>query len=109
MKKNTLYLMTAFLLLTFVPIQANTIKKDHLSPVVLTATIEANEAKAKTLVLRLDEINAMDKSKLKSSDKKDLRKEVRSIKSQLNYLENGGVYLSVGALILILILLVVLL
>lgn len=110
MKKITLCLMTAILSLTFIPMQANTIKKgSSVTPIVLTESIEAKEAKVKTLELRLNEINAMDKSNLKPSDKKDLRIEVRSIKDQLNSLDSGGVYLSVGALILILILLVVLL
>ena len=47
-------------------------------------------------------------SKLKSTEKKDLRKEVRSIKRELKDI-SGGVYISAGVLIVILIILVVLL
>jgi hypothetical protein len=43
-----------------------------------------------------------------SSEKKELRKEVRSTKKQLREL-SGGVYLSVGAVIVILLLLIILL
>ncbi len=50
----------------------------------------------------------MDKSDLKHSEKKVLRKEVRSIEKQLKQ-NNGGVYLSVGAIIIIILLLIILL
>jgi hypothetical protein len=58
-------------------------------------------------VNRLNEIYAMDKSSLNSSEKKDLRKEVRTIKDQLRH--QGGIYLSVGAIIIIVLLLILLL
>lgn len=58
------------------------------------------------LLLRLDEINAMDKSELTSAEKKELRKEVKSINSRLT---TGGVYVSVGGLIIVLLLLIILL
>jgi hypothetical protein len=50
----------------------------------------------------------MDKSKLSHADKKALRKEVRTIKSELAA-NNGGVFLSVGAIIIIILLLILLL
>jgi hypothetical protein len=50
----------------------------------------------------------MDKSNLKPSEKKVLRKEVRTIKHQLKDI-GAGVYLSVGAIIIIILLLVILL
>jgi len=57
---------------------------------------------------RLDEIKAMDKSSLNSSEKKELRKEVREIKKELRSSGNG-VYFSVGAIIIIILLLILLL
>ena len=56
---------------------------------------------------RLEEINRMDKSKLTRSEKRELRKEVKEIQKTMEI--GGGVYISVGALILILILLIILL
>ena len=50
----------------------------------------------------------MDKSKMSSPEKRQLRKEVRTIKSTLNVL-GEGVYLSVGAIIIIILLLILLL
>ena len=49
----------------------------------------------------------MDKSKMKSAEKKSMRKEVRTINHRLH--DGGGIYLSAGAAILIVILLIVLL
>jgi hypothetical protein len=59
-------------------------------------------------LLRLDEIKATDKSKMNPEEKKDLRKEVKSIKHNLKDI-GGGVYLSGAAVILIVVLLIVLL
>jgi len=98
--------MAIFLSLTFIPLQSSGVTATKPSSVVDPKPAESAEAKA--LELRLTEINAMDKSKLNSADKKSLRKEVKSINHKMRAL-GGGVYLSVGAILLVLILLVVLL
>lgn len=87
-----------------------------ISPMPLKAGTETTtasrvlteSAEAKVLLSRLEVINAMDKSKLSSPERKQLRKEVRGIKSHLKDLGHG-VYLSVGAIIIILLLLIILL
>jgi hypothetical protein len=94
------------MLLAFYPIQTKATTKTSPSTLVADKPIES--ARAKTLLLRLDEINTMDKSTLNSSEKRVLRKEVRSIKKELTTL-GGGVYISVGAVLLIIILLILLL
>ena len=101
MKKIVLCLMATFLSLTFLPLQSNA-----ATTAAPSSLVNSKPAEAKTLVLRLNEINAMDKSKLKSSDKKNLRKEVKSINHKLREI-GGGVYISAGALILILVLLII--
>ena len=106
MKKLSLNILIVFLSLTFVPTLSQAEKHASSISMVTTETVESVEARA--LFTRLNEINAIDKSTLKSSEKKNLRKEVRSIKSRLKELE-GGIYLSVGAIILIVILLILLL
>jgi hypothetical protein len=106
MKKFTVYIVTAMLVLTSVstPLKA----ANETVPASTTATSPAASAEANALLNRLDEINAMDKASLSRTEKKLLRKEVRSIKSELKTL-NGGVYVSVGAIIIILLLLIILL
>jgi hypothetical protein len=109
MKKIVLCIMATCLSLTFVPLQSFAATIDKPSELVVTKPAEpAEAAEAKALLLRLDEISAMDASKMKSSEKKEMRKEVRSIKRELKDI-NGGVYISAGGIILILILLIVLL
>jgi hypothetical protein len=103
MKKLAVYTMAALMLFAFTPIQA---KPSPTSTV--TAPIAVKTAETEEILLRLDEIKEMDKSTLKFSEKKDLRKEVRAIKSELKE-RQSGIYLSVGAAIIILILLIVLL
>jgi hypothetical protein len=65
-------------------------------------------AEVKVLMNRLEEIKKMEFSTLTSAEKKELRNEVKTIKSEMRAV-GGGVYISVGAIILILILLIVLL
>lgn len=105
MKKTTLCLMTAGLLLTFQPLQSKAITATETSSFDESKPIEASEANH--LLHRLNEINEMDKSDLKASEKKNLRKEVRSIEHRLTP-AGGGVYISVGAVILIVLLLIIL-
>ena len=62
----------------------------------------------KILTNRLDEIHALDKSTMNAKEKRVLRHEVKKINRNLNTL-GGGVYLSVGSIIVILLLLILLL
>jgi hypothetical protein len=64
-------------------------------------------AEVRVMLDRLEEIKAMDKSNLKRTEKKALRKEVRAIKTQLRTTGNG-IYISAGALIIILLLIILL-
>ena len=106
MKKITLYLMAICLSLTFYPSQTKAANAVPASTIAVTKAAE--KERANTLILRLHEINDMDKSNLTSFEKKSLRKEVRSIKHELSH-TNGGIYLSVGAVIIIILLLIILL
>jgi hypothetical protein len=105
MKKLIMCIVTASLLLTLNPVQS--VAATKAAPTSVPAT-NADAEKVKLMETRLNEINAMDKSKLSSSEKRVLRKEVRVIKKDIQR-AGGGVYLSVGALLLIIILLIVLL
>ena len=106
MKKITFCVMAVFLSLTFLPVQLNASGSKPATSVVDPKP--AVPAEVKTMELRLDEISAMDKSNMKASEKRNLRKEVKSINHKLRTV-SGGVYLSVGAIILIVVLLIVLL
>ncbi|OAB29409.1 hypothetical protein SAMN05444395_10618 [Flavobacterium fryxellicola] len=105
MKKVTFYLMMMVLSLSVVPTQMLAAEKN---PTAIANTPKEVPAEVKVLLNRLDEIKAMDKSSLNSVEKKELRKEVRAIKTELRSTGNG-VYLSVGAVIIVILLLILLL
>jgi hypothetical protein len=105
MKKIIFCVMAIFLSMTFLPIQSNAADK---GPSSLADPKPVESLEVKTMELRLNEIKAMDKSNMKASEKKELRKEVKSINHKLREV-TGGVYLSVGVIILIVVLLIILL
>lgn len=67
-----------------------------------------SETRVQHLQNRLEEIKAIDTKALSRVEKKALRKEVREIRKELAAI-SGGVYLSIGAIILIALLLILLL
>lgn len=113
MKKVTFALMVMVLSLTAFPALSwgNTnnpaTSTSSLAPTGPNAPAEV-PAEVQAMYDRLEEIKKMDKSEMSRSEKKELRKEVRAIKSELRSTGNG-VYLSVGAIIIIILLLILLL
>lgn len=108
MRKIVFCLMATVLSLTLIPSQVNASTSEPTTTPAPVPASPADAAKVITLESRLKEIDAMDKTELKAAEKKDLRKEVKSIKSELKAV-GGGVYVSAGAIILIIILVIVLL
>lgn len=91
--------------ITFVP---TSVFAASTNSIAANATVKEIPAEVKILLNRLEEIKKIDKSKLNHSKKKALRKEVRAINSNLRSTGNG-VYLSIGAIIIIVLLLIILL
>jgi hypothetical protein len=109
MKKIVLCIMATVLSLAFLPLELNAKPKVTTPPMAEPSPVTpAEAARANELLLRLDEIKNSDKSELKASEKKELRKEVRSISSELKSI-GSGVYISGAGVILLIILLVILL
>jgi hypothetical protein len=104
MKKLILVFTTTLLLTTLVstPVQAAS-KPETTSTATPGASAEAN-----ALMLRLNEIKAMDVSKMSRVEKRELRKEVKSTKEALRDLGHGGLYISGGAIIIIILLIILL-
>lgn len=76
-------------------------------PAALKDDKDAIDAKALLLNNRLTEIQEMDKSTLERSEKKVLKKEVKTIKKELKAI-GRGVYISTGAIIIIILLILIL-
>ena len=122
MKKVISILMTMFFLLLFMP---SRLRADENTDKTSTSVINNVEsANVNALLLRLNEIKTMDIPAMDSAEKKALRKEVRSIKSELKAISKSdsnspaiserkdrgnGIYLSAGAIIIIVLLLILLL
>ena len=66
-------------------------------------------AKENSITVRVNEIRTIEKSRLTHEEKKSLRKELRSLKTQLKDLGGRGIYLSAGAIIIIILLLILIL
>jgi len=94
------------MLVVFLSLASITAMASNTSPMVSSdkPTTEV-PADVKIMMDRLDEIKGMDKSNLKSSKRKELRRELREIKREL---KGKGIYLSTGALIIILLLIILL-
>ena len=71
------------------------------------STPKTEDARSQQLVQRLEVIRDMDKSDMSRTEKKNLRKEVKGIKKEMK--SRGGVYLSIGAVIIIILLLILIL
>jgi hypothetical protein len=108
MKKFTLCLTFFSLLVLTVsaPLKAVTIDANLIEGDSVTV---AEIALVHTLSARLDEITLIDKASLRPAERRALRREVRSINKQLKAADSGGVYISVGALLIVIILLILLL
>lgn len=106
MKTFKICLMIAFLSLAQYPIQSRATEAP-VTTVTTTTTITEEPVSAEMQVMldRLNEINAMDKSNLSFSEKRELRREVKAIKKSMAEHTNG-VYISVGAAIIIVLLLI---
>lgn len=101
MKKIIRYCLALCL---FTSLGMSGLQASNVVPTVPTPTEQTN-ARTQQLTQRLEEIKAMDKSEMSSSERKALRKEARQIKKAVG----GGVYISAGAIIVILLILLLVL
>lgn len=105
MKNSKVYIAIVALAFSFFPIS---LKADAGNTLKSTDPIPMTEIRSEKLVNRLVEIKEMNLSDMNRAEKKELRKEVRAAKKELKEV-GGGLYISVGAIILIALLLILLL
>lgn len=74
---------------------------------IKTITPVASSARSVILLNRLQEIKSMNTDQLSRSEKRELRKETKSIKREVKS-NNSGIYISTGALIIIILLIILL-
>jgi len=103
MKKINIILLAVmtFAFFSIGPVQASGNNKGESKP-------KMPESEMKILVDRLEEIKAIDRFMMGKAEKKELRTEVREINEEIKR-DGGGIYLSVFALLLVIVLLILLL
>jgi hypothetical protein len=97
---------TVVLLLTMTSSFGNEVAEPNTS---MRSGKAVNSAEVNTLVARINEIKAMDRSSMSPAEKKVLRKEVRSINKNLHEHGHGGVIYVSGGVVLFVLLLIILL
>ncbi len=106
MKKIYLFLVAICLSLSILPIQS---KAAFVLPETTNIVDNAKEpTEINGMQLKLNAVNAIDNANITFTERKSLKTEIRSMKQSLSEM-GGGIYLSVGAIILIIILLIILL
>ncbi|MDQ6845404.1 MAG: hypothetical protein M3Z92_13810 [Bacteroidota bacterium] len=101
-KKIFTVLMFAMFTATVMPVFAG-------EPNPVDVAKKTNTDPSEQALTRLAEIRNMDKSNLTSLEKKELRKELRELKKESKSKKKSGIYLSIGAIIVIGVLLILLL
>ncbi|WP_137401594.1 hypothetical protein [Echinicola rosea] len=102
MKKIAYFLAVMFCFVAFSPATtAAPVKKEK----VKTELSPEEEARLAEINSRVDEIKAMDFSEMSKDEIKEVRDELRGMKKEAKKM-GGGIYLSVGAIIIILLILI---
>ena len=104
MKKQLIRLSFLAFMLMMIP---NMTMASEKVPAPKTPEKTEMPAEVRVMLDRLNEIKDMDKSELTRSERKELRKEVRTIKREMRATGNG-LYISTGAIIIILLLIIIL-
>jgi 3'-phosphoadenosine 5'-phosphosulfate sulfotransferase len=78
------------------------------SSAIVEPVVKTENARVEQIAQRLNEIKAMDRTEMTSTERKALRNEVKGLKKEMKSV-NNGVYLSVGAIIIIILLLILIL
>jgi Flp pilus assembly protein TadB len=102
MKKIAYFLSVLFLMTAFVPAAVGSTLKDK-EKTELTA---AEKERLSEIDARVAEIKAMDFSELSKEERKSVKKELKEMNKEAKQVA-GGVYISAGAIILILLLLLI--
>ncbi len=99
--KKIKVMLTAIVLFCTVPVFASVLVTD-------SSARTAGEPVTEQLTKRLDVLQSVDRSQLNRTEKRNLRKERKEISKEMRA-ASGGVYISVGVLLIVIILLIILL
>ena len=107
--KFLLVALTVLFGITSLNVQASGLSKKELQEKAAAMTDEQKQARVEEMKQRVQEIKAMDKTQLTSIERKELRQELRNMNKEARAIGNGGIYISLaGILIIILVLILIL-
>jgi uncharacterized protein (DUF885 family) len=104
-----MFMLLLLVITTFAEAAPNSNDPIRTKKEVAAMTPAEREARVASLIKRVEEIKAMDRSKLSREERKELRKELRSLNKEAKVFGRGGIYLSVGAILVIILILVLIL
>ena len=108
MKSKFLLLVFSTVLTVTTTLNAAPATKKAIAEKVMAMTAEQKESRIVEMKQRVAQIKAMDKSKLTRTERKALRDELKSMNKEARAI-SGGIYISLGALIIIILLLILIL
>ncbi len=80
--------------------------KDYMRDKVASMTEAQKESRVAEIKARVEAIKDMDKSQLSSADRKALRHELRDMNFEAKAMGNGGIYISLAGIVIIILLLI---
>lgn len=110
--KKKIYLLVSVLILSLAAFNAKAATIEPKTPdkaAIANMTEEQKQARIEEIKMRVAEIKAIDKSKLSKEERKELRVELKNMKKEAQALGSGGIYLSLGAIIVIILVLILIL
>lgn len=103
------FMLLLMVLTTFAEAAPNSTDPIRTKKEVAAMTTAEKEARVAAIIKRVEEIKAMDRSRLSGAERKELRKELRSLNKEAKIFGRGGIYLSVGAILVIILILILIL
>lgn len=107
MKKLPLIVLAILILTCSLGYASATVRTVEKDPV--ESLTPQQKVRLQIITLRVKEIKSIDKSELNRDEKKSLRTELKQLKKEARGMAAGGVFLTVGSLLAVIVLLVVLL
>ena len=109
--KNKLHLrMLVLLAVTLFSLSSNaaSLDKDALQAKINGMDEQQKEARMDEIQQRITAIKEMDKSLLTREERKEMRHELKDMRKEVKRIGGGGIYLSLGGILLIILLLIIL-
>lgn len=107
--RSGLFMLLLMVVTTFAEAAPNNNEPVRSKKEVAAMTPAERDARVATIIKRVEEIKAMDRSNLSRAERKELKKELRNLNKEARVFGRGGIYLSVGAILVIILILILVL